>query len=288
MNDLPNPVMDNLGNQGTIETPQAPIQPQADQTPIPPPVTSWLDGLPQELKEAKTLQKFKSTEDAVKAYVNLEKTLGNKRLAIPTKESTPEEWESVYNELGRPKTPNDYELPKIENAPEGLFDQNRVNGFRDIAHKAGLNNSQFNALVSSYMEGEVNTYNRYQKALEEQKQEGIAKLRAEQGANYDKYMLDYQRIIDTFGNKSPEFIEEAKSSGLINNPAFIKFVGGISEQLTSSTLTNTSNKIVTQKEALDEITKMDSDMNNPLYIKEHPQHKNAVERRQYLTEIAYR
>ena len=112
MSDLPNPVMDNLRNQGTIETPQTPIQQQVDQTPIPPPVTSWLDGLPQELKEAKTLQKFKSTEDAVKAYVNLEKTLGNKRLAIPTKDSTPEDWDNVYNELGRPKTPNDYTLPK--------------------------------------------------------------------------------------------------------------------------------------------------------------------------------
>ena len=279
MTDLLNPVMDNSPNQPAINN---------NNQNIPPAVPSWRDSLPADIKDSKSWEKFKSQEDVFKSYLNLEKTLGSKRLAVPTKDSTPEDWDNVYNELGRPKTPNDYTLPKIDNAPDGLFDQSRLNGFRELAHKSGLNSNQFNSLMTAFMDGEINTYNQYQKALEEQKNEGIAKLRAEQGANYDKYMLDFQRVIDTYGSSSPEFIEEAKSSGMINNPSFIKFISGIAQQMTNSSVTNAvGNKPLTTVEATKELQTMMDDRTNPLWDAGHPQHKNAVERMNYLNGIVY-
>ena len=58
-------------------------------------------------------------------------------LAMPAKDAPPEEWEAFYNKLGRPETPDAYQLTP----PEGA-DDSFVKAVAPLLHKAGLTPAQ--------------------------------------------------------------------------------------------------------------------------------------------------
>ena len=53
-----------------------------------------------------------------KSYVNAQSMIGADKVAIPGKHATDEDWGEVYRRLGRPDTPEGYEL--VNEVPEGV------------------------------------------------------------------------------------------------------------------------------------------------------------------------
>src|ERR1700749_175555 len=86
---------------------------------------------------------FTSPEEAVRSYQNLEKLVGSKASAItlPTSESKPEEWASLYDKLGRPGSADNYAVP------EPLKDDATVKGFAGKAHELGLSSKQWEGVM---------------------------------------------------------------------------------------------------------------------------------------------
>ena len=104
------------GGESTIASPapSQPASPQSDTTHAPssvsdtPPASgSWFDQLSEELKGSKSLAKFKDVNNLAQAYVHAESLIGRDKIPVP---KTDEDWQDVYNRLGRPATPDDYSL----------------------------------------------------------------------------------------------------------------------------------------------------------------------------------
>ncbi|MGX6959680.1 MAG: hypothetical protein ACIPMY_00080 [Rickettsia endosymbiont of Pentastiridius leporinus] len=60
---------------------------------------SWLSSLSDELKNSKSLKKFKDISSLASSYLEAEKNL-NSRVAVPKNDVSNEEWHKFYSRLG--------------------------------------------------------------------------------------------------------------------------------------------------------------------------------------------
>ena len=70
---------------------------------------SWRDSLPDDLKGAAWLSKYKTPEDALRGFAEAQKLIGSK-LSVPKDDAPKEEWDKFYASLGRPEAPDKYDL----------------------------------------------------------------------------------------------------------------------------------------------------------------------------------
>jgi hypothetical protein len=171
------------------------------------------------------LQKVGLKEDpkalAKHAY-NQEKLLGN-ALRIPGKDATPEEREAFLEKLGRPKTPDQYELPAPKDMPKELpYDGEREKVLRGLAHKLGLNNEQTVALRDAYIADEVGRFNgsaEAKKAATEQKAtkatEELVKLWGPLDGETAAANFEIADKVFTQTPGGPEVLAELKAIGLV-------------------------------------------------------------------------
>ena len=85
----------------------------------PPAEPSWRDSLPDDLKGAAWLSKYKTPEDALRGFAEAQKLIGSK-LSVPKDDAPKEEWDKFYASLGRPEAPDKYDLGVPETLPEGV------------------------------------------------------------------------------------------------------------------------------------------------------------------------
>jgi hypothetical protein len=119
--------------------------PDNPQTPTEPKSGGGLkfDALGEE--ERAKLARFKTENDLGKSYLELEKRLGAS-VVLPGKNAKPEDVEAFYEKLGRPKSPDGYELDPVF-LPDNVSQTDPGNKeFRKIAHEIGLSKVQAKAL----------------------------------------------------------------------------------------------------------------------------------------------
>ena len=79
--------------------------------------------IPEAYKNEKTLQNFQDMDGFVKSFLHSQKLVGAEKIPIPNKYATDEDWNAVYEKLGRPKSSDGYtyNLPK-----EAKLDENSL------------------------------------------------------------------------------------------------------------------------------------------------------------------
>lgn len=92
---------------------------------------------------------FKTPEAALDSYRNLEKMFGadkaGRTVVLPGENAEPQEREDFFNKLGRPESPDKYEIATPDDA-----DTEFVDWFKMTAHKHGLTASQAKAFAEEY------------------------------------------------------------------------------------------------------------------------------------------
>jgi hypothetical protein len=171
------------------------------------------------------LEKFTDQEwkaNLAKSYVELEGQLG-KRISVPAQDASREEWDKLYEKVGRPKSADEYAIEK------GTMPDEFVKGFKQMAHEAGLNNQQANALFKKF----AGTQQQQQQAAVEQMtakmRDTDVLLRKEYGAQYDTKLADAKKA---FGKLFDDSLKaEITNAGLANDPRFIKVLAELGGQL---------------------------------------------------------
>jgi len=238
----------------------------------------WRSTLPDELKNDATLQNFKDIESLAKTVVHQQKVLGS-RIPLPKSE---QEYNELYNKLGRPEDPNKYEI-KISQDYEQYFKKENLDEFKNVAHKIGLNNQQVNALID-YQTNSIKYEMENEPAMiAAQKNETEQVLKQEWGYDYDKNVRAATRALEVYGDDELRDMISNTSAG--NNPAVIKFFARLGQEVTEDMAKNTQNNrlAVSPLDAKEEINKIMLDGN-------HPYHKGdqmAVEKMRQLHEKAY-
>lgn len=246
-------------------------------------------GLPDDLKGNPTVAALSSVEDGLRMMVNAQKLVGANKIAVPGEKATEQEWAAVHDALGRPKTAKDYKIAK-PTLPEGLaYDDKLEAGFRDQAHRLGLNQRQLDGLYAWFMGANVEAHNAVGHSQAEQFKAADSALRTEWGNAYDDKLAkakDAVRLIADDGFKG--FLEE---SGLGNDPRMVKFMAGLGEKIAPDSFaaggTRAGKRSPEEAKALIAAKQTDRAYLEAAHNAMHPAHAQAVAEMRKLHEDAY-
>ena len=170
--------------------------------------TAWHS---EENAELVTQQGWKSPDDPIRDYRELQKSASG-NVKIPGEESSPEERSAFYNKIGRPDTPEGYEITDI---PENVgMDDETLNELRNDAFKAGVPKVAFETVLKNYL-------NRMSEQVVQSRVDGERVLKEEVWkGDYDKNIEIAKRYVTE--HCSDEFKQVLEDTGLGNNPVFAK------------------------------------------------------------------
>ena len=141
---------------------------------------NWRDSLPDEIKGSEALANFEDVGSLAQGFIEAKSYQGasvripgedagdearreftDKLVTkVPTlmyKPNLEDQEQSVefYRSLGMPETPDKYEVPEIE-APDNVeIKTDKIEGFREIAHKHGLTAAQFKGIMGDIVNADI-------------------------------------------------------------------------------------------------------------------------------------
>ena len=265
-----------------IQEPQE--QPQeATLTPTAAPTQpNWREMLSEDIRGDERLAKFETLEGLAKSYINAEQMIGREKIPMPKSD---EEWQDVYNRLGRPESAEGYEFEPVE-VPEGFpMDEEALKQFKDVAHKTGLTAKQANELQKWYFQQNAGNFENMVRAAEDEYNESQANLRKEWGTAYDQKLATAMRAVREFGGD--ELVKTLEESGLGNNAALVKTFAEIGSKISGdvSIEGNGADGARTPSQLKAEIAKIQSDPS--FYDAENLERPAMVKKMQSLMEELY-
>jgi len=185
----------------------------------------WKSAIPEEVKGNKVFDNHKDLGSLLKSHAHQQAMIGAEKIPLPGSSATEEQWNEVYTRLGKPPDVEGYKLdvamPEGQQADEGL-----LNWFKQTSLKAGLNNSQAQAMLNEYQkvaqtQGQVDTGK-----LEQVKTEGIETLQREYGAAFEDKVKIGNAAITQFEASDLTQLQLSDGRMLGDHPAFVRaFVG---------------------------------------------------------------
>ncbi len=190
-------------------------------SPEPATTSTWYGEENQSLVEQKG---WKTADDALKSYTELEKSASGK-IKMPTPESSAEEIRAFYQRTGCPENPDGYEVGEVEGA-EAFRNEGMEKSLAAVAHEMGVSKQGFESIVKGYYEEMANQ-------LRVGLEQGETQLKEEFGDKYDENIKIAQRLC---GECSEEFQELMTTTGLGNNPVMIKEFLALGKKTLNDTL----------------------------------------------------
>ena len=195
----------------------------------PPSADASQDWRPEALRGEKWTEKYKSLEDALKAFGEAQKLLGKRAegLIPPGPEAKPEEVEAFNAKLrelrGIPTEPEKiaeaYAVKAPEGAPEGYaIDAAFVGAFQQLAFEAGVAPAEFQKLADGYMQMELQAMQAARDAgirQAKENEETLVKAWREEGQVPGEMFKAANAAVDALGLRD---LVDAPA----NSPAFIK------------------------------------------------------------------
>ena len=242
---------------------------------------SFIDTLPEDLRGEPSLRNFTDTAGLAKSYVHAQKMIGVDKLPLPGKSATDEEWNNVYERLGRPNAPTEYDFESVE----GFADPDLAT-FKQIAYDTGLNGKQAERMAKAFAEAATQEGQARETQVETVLTETKAQLEKEFGKAFDQKMkMAKSAATQLLGSIDPlDTIELADGRLLGDHPDIIRLFVNLADQMGEDTLEGETNDLImTPQEAnrnLMEITAKDT----PYWDKSHPQHDFYVQEALQLRE----
>jgi len=257
--------------------PKVVVEPAAD-------TRAWM---PEKLKGHKSLEKFKTAEDALTGYINLEGAFG-KKFEEHLKADAPDDVKArVRGALGVPEAPAGYDAPAV---PDGhKLDETLVGGFREIGHKAGLSKGQFKTLTDWFINMELERSTKIGQDRSEAEHKGMETLTKEWGAAAPRNIALCQQVVAEVGGA--ELAAYLNESGATNDPRMVKFLTKLGGMLQEDKMITPNPIGISADDAKAELAKIrgeaGKDKKHPYLDKNHPEHKAVVQKVHELTQLAF-
>lgn len=162
------------------------------------------------VKEWAATKGWKSPEAATQSAWHLEKLLGadkaGRGVIWPKDETDVDGWNTVYKKLGRPDTPDGYELSLGEGA-----DDSYLKHILPHLHKAGVPKGHAKALFEAHQSFATQYHEQQEAELAQRQEAQFAALRKEWGAEFEQKAEISRRAIKIAGltKEQAEAIEDA-------------------------------------------------------------------------------
>ena len=236
---------------------------------------TWKEAISQEYRSNPNIEKFTELDALAKSYINAVSMIGTDKIPLPGKSATDEQWNEVYNKLGRPESADKYTLEfKTDVAP---VDENVIKGFAQNAHKLGLNNKQAQGILEFYKSTLEGSAKEMSVNMESAQAEAANTLRSEWGKSYDENLRKASAVAQTY--LEPELLDTQLRDGsrLGDNPKVIKAFANIANLLSEDKIVGTeADNILQGREIEKEIEDLTSDRQGAYWNKMHPNHNKVV------------
>jgi len=264
----------------TQTTTEAPKETTAQETQIeqqPTVAKSWKEAIPEDLRNDPNISKFTELEALAKSYVNATRMIGQDKVAVPNNNSTDDQWNEVYDKLGRPESPDKYQLDiKSEAVP---LDEGAIKSFAENAHQLGLNNKQAQGILEFYKNSMEGSLQQNQVDMETAQANAEQELRKEWGRAYEDNIKKAGAVAKA--NMDANILDMQLKDGtrLGDHPAVIKGFANIANLMSEDKLVSTESENVSQGIDYDaEISKIVNDRDGPYWNKAHPDHDKIVQK----------
>lgn len=246
---------------------------------------AWYEALPEELRGDSLVKKYPSLPAFVDGFRNAQKLIGAEKIPLPKADAPPEVWGQVWSKLGRPETPDGYQLQR----PEGVTvptAEPLEKGYKEMAHQLGLNARQAQELYGWYLQTAQQSTSQFEESLQAERGEAEGKLRQEWGRAYDQNLAQAQgamrRLFD------PADIESLEARGLGNDPAFIRMLAKVGKAMGEDSVDGKpAVGLLSPADAQRRIAEIMGDPRHPYRDQRHPAHSQAVQDMAALFEQAY-
>ena len=262
----------------------APAPEQASGEPAAQVAQDWKSSLPEDLRMDPSIANQPSVESMGRSYISAQRMVGLDKIAVPTEHSTDEEWTQVYDKLGRPESPEGYDL-QMNNVPEGLeANPQLVDWFKGTAHKIGMTPRQAQELADRYniMAGEVEeSPDELAIAAEAKEQEGVRSLQREYGKAFDTKIDTAKAVLNQYGGEELLGLKLEDGTQLASNPTLVRTLVNIGDfmqgRLGEDTLrgAKTGGDAMTPADAQRELNTIQV-QGGPYWDSTHPGHAAAV------------
>lgn len=241
----------------------------------------WRQGLSESIRDAEEFKDFKSVEELANGY------LAARRFAVSgdLTPKTPEEENTFFAKIGRPKDENGYSF----NLPEELAKDNDVKALFDVLKKSAfagnVTDSQFTRQMNAFMDTVRNLEAQEKQLVYSQRQKVMEDYAAKCGENFKPKMNDLNTICRSVGD---EFVEHLIEMGAGHDPVVIegllKLGSGYVEKEGGLYRTD-GGRVLTNGEIDKEIAKIKADK---AYMDgQDPRHKSAVDRMTALMKMKF-
>ena len=261
----------------TTETPtEAPKQETQIEQPVPTVAKSWKEAIPEELRNDPNISKFTELEALAKSYVNATRMIGQDKVVVPNNNSTDDQWNEVYDKLGRPESADKYQLDvKSDVVP---FDESAIKSFTENAHKLGLNNKQAQGILEYYKNSMESSAQQAKIDTETAQANAEQELRKEWGSNYESNIKKAGSVAKANMQEGILDMELKDGTRLGDHPAVIKGFANIANLLSEDKLVGTeSENVSTGRDYEAEIASIVNDKDGPYWNKAHPDHDKIVQ-----------
>lgn len=264
----------------------------------PPANTDWRASLPDDLKSSESLKSVKDIASLAKQFVDQQSYLGN-AIRVPSEHASeadkkafydklvkhapdliprpnrddPESMNAVLAALGRPDDKTLYEAPEVAPELKEFVPDERIEAFRDIAHKYGLTKDQFKGVMADVLSADAQIVQNQKYALNESR----AALHKEWGAVFDERSAQALKLAESTG--APAAFVEAIKTGAVNGEA-LKWLHSLSARMGDklNIVTDESNSgKMTPSEAQSRISEIMNNRKHPYWDSHHPEHKRAMD-----------
>lgn len=187
----------------TAPAPTAPTATTPGTVPVAPAAFDWntQPGMDDDAKGYVTTKGWKSPQDLLGSYRNLEKLTGagpDKLIKLPTNDD-PAAWNEIYGKLGRPETADKYGLP-VPEGDKGEFAKVASDWF----HKNGLSVKQAQGVTKDWNEFVATQMKAHTAEIAQRDNKQVADLKTEWGANMAAYSDTADRGAEAFGLKAEQ------------------------------------------------------------------------------------
>ena len=168
-------------------------------------VPSWHDSFSDDaLKADESIKKYKTLDDFGKAFKEKDSLIGRKGVILPN-EKDPKDVERYLNELGRPTEAKNYANPEmeIEEDMKQFYSEDKLEGFKNIAHKHGLTQKQFEGLTKEYSENQLAEIKGILQAQNQQREAETKGLMNEWLVDYDANTKQAELALKAFSKDVP-------------------------------------------------------------------------------------
>jgi hypothetical protein len=245
---------------------------------------TWKEAISEEFRNDPNIEKFTEIDALAKSYINATKMIGQDKVAVPNKNSTEDQWNEVYDKLGRPESSDKYSLNvKSDVVP---IDEGSIKQFADNAHKLGLNQKQAEGILDFYKTNMEGMAQQSQVDTETAQAQSAQELRQEWGREFDTNVKKAGALAKA--NMNPEILDMELKNGMRvgDHPEIIKGFAKIAGMMSEDNIVTTeSEQVNSSKDIESQISTITNNTDGPYWNKRHPDHDKTVQQVYTLREM---